>query len=85
MKSVSKAALTENAKEMKMTGGGSYKMNTDNCFGFTDKEVLGLKNNFDSDNINISSITLIEENQETAIDDEFLTSTRKVLFLQIHF
>jgi hypothetical protein len=48
-KADAKKTLSKNAKEMKMTGGGTAELLTENPFNFSGQQIEGLKNPYDSD------------------------------------
>lgn len=55
MKYIMKKEMTENAKEVKKTGGGSAFVNLSNDFAFSPKQIIGVPNMFDSDNPKLPS------------------------------
>lgn len=53
LKAETKKQLASNSKEMMKTGGGSASIDLSNDFEFSEKQISGLVNPFDSDNIEI--------------------------------
>lgn len=49
MKLLAKKELSNNAKEIKATGGGQAKLNHENDFGFVKSQISGLANKYDDD------------------------------------
>jgi hypothetical protein len=58
--------LINNDKEMTKTGGRPASIQTNNDFNFSQKQISGLSNAFVSDSVDITDITLIESNENTA-------------------
>lgn len=61
---------------MKKTGGGSASLFEEDSFGFSQKQITGLQNPFDSDVVE-------DETLETVIEDSLIEETSEVSFIAI--
>lgn len=50
-KKLAKQRLSVNKQQMKKTGGGSFAFDNTEDFGFSEKQIAGLANRFDSDHV----------------------------------
>lgn len=50
-----KKELSQNAREIELTGGGSARIDLSNEFDFSNEQIVGLPNEFDSDSVGHSS------------------------------
>lgn len=60
-KKLAKQRLSQNKSEMRKTGGGTFEMDCTEDFGFSQEQISGLTNKFDSDFITV------EENEKEAL------------------
>jgi Myb/SANT-like DNA-binding domain len=58
LKAATKTSLSHNAKEMKMTGGGSADIKNESVFNFSETQISGLNNKFDDDVYEQENITI---------------------------
>lgn len=69
-KKIGKRYLSQNAKEIRETGGGSAKLNESGNFGFSSAQVTGLTNRFDSDAADQISMASHHADQHSDNDSE---------------
>lgn len=69
LKASAKTSLLNNAREMSKTGGGSASLVPNNEFNFSQKQISGLSNPFDSDTVNIGDIPLIESGGDAKLGE----------------
>lgn len=76
MKCIAKKEMSENTKEMKKTGGGSASLSFSNAFDFSQKQIAGFENQFDSDNIIPleSNNSLVEQDIDEDDNTELLSN-----------
>jgi len=89
MKTLMKKELSLNVKEIKKTGGGSADINISNDFGFSQEQITGLTNQFDSDwekmrlsSVKFDLVALKEEGIKLDIENKNLINEELKLKIQ---